>query len=185
MYEDDEKFPLTDVMEIHFVEMTKLIRAWYNQLLDPWNDVLARWLLLLGAVDRRSNKIYDDIYRELEAIAMEDPVLLQAFQSWQELSSTKEQVLEYESRLKQLLDEEAAVREAELRVQEAELRVQEAELRVQEAELRAIEAKEKGKVEEKFEIARKMILDGFDNGVIAKLTELSVNQIERVRRELQ
>lgn len=42
LYEDQTKFQLTDVMEIHFVEMSKLIQAWYDKLLDPWNDVLAR-----------------------------------------------------------------------------------------------------------------------------------------------
>ena len=65
---------------------------------------------------------------------MKDPVLLQAFQSWEELSSTKDQMLAYESRLKHLLDEEAAVIEAEMRVKEAEMR--------------AIEAREEGKKKE-------------------------------------
>lgn len=177
LYEDQKKFPLTDVMEIHFIEMSKLIKAWYDKLLDPWNDVLARWLLLLGSVDQRNKKVYEDIYRELEEIAMKDPVLLQAFQSWQELSSTKEQMLQYESRLKHLLDEEAAVREAELRVQEAELRAEE-------AKLRAEEAKEEGKKEKELEMVQKMIQKGFDNEAIADLTNLSMDQIQQLRSEL-
>jgi len=53
LYEDKEKFKLTDVMEFHFIEMPKLLKAWKEEKLDPWNDVLARWLLLLGMVDRR------------------------------------------------------------------------------------------------------------------------------------
>ncbi|HLR69793.1 MAG TPA: PD-(D/E)XK nuclease family transposase [Virgibacillus sp.] len=68
-FEDEEKFKLTDVMEFHFIEMPKLIKAWKDEKLDPWNDVLARWLLMLGMVDHRNNKVYDDIYYELEAIA--------------------------------------------------------------------------------------------------------------------
>lgn len=168
LYEDHKKFPLTDVMEIHFIEMPKLIQAWYAALLDPWNDVLARWLLLLGSVDQRNKKVYADIYKELEDIAMKDPVLLQAFQTWQELSSTKEQMLQYESRLKHLLDEEAAVIEAEMR---------------------AIEAKEagiiEGKTDEKIATAKKMIYKGFDDATIAELTELPLNQVQKLRCDLQ
>ena len=61
LYEDQQKFPLTDVMEIHFVEMTKLIKAWHDNVLDPWNDVLARWLLLLGSVDQRSQQLTTEV----------------------------------------------------------------------------------------------------------------------------
>src|SRR5699024_5218429 len=48
LYESEEMFKLTDTMEFHFIEMSKLIRDWKLEKLDPWNDVLARWLLMLG-----------------------------------------------------------------------------------------------------------------------------------------
>lgn len=51
LYEDIEHFKLTDVMEFHFLEMPKLIHDWKREKLDPWNDLLARWLLLLGIVE--------------------------------------------------------------------------------------------------------------------------------------
>ncbi|MBP1969205.1 putative transposase/invertase (TIGR01784 family) [Virgibacillus natechei] len=60
LYEDEEKFKLTNVMEFHFIEMSKLIRDWKLDKLNPWDDVLARWLLMLGMVDRRNGKVYDD-----------------------------------------------------------------------------------------------------------------------------
>ena len=41
-------------MEFHFIEIPKLLRHWKEDRLDPWNDVLARWLLLLGIVDHRT-----------------------------------------------------------------------------------------------------------------------------------
>lgn len=106
-------------MEFHFLEMPKLITDWKQKKLDPWNDVLARWLLLLGIVDHRNGKVYEDIYKELEAIAMKDETLKQAFQGRDILSASQEEVLAYEARLKQVLDAEAAKREAELREQEA------------------------------------------------------------------
>ncbi len=111
---------LSDVMELHFVEMPKLIKDWKDDKLDPWNDVLARWLMLLGMVDHRKDEVYGKIYQELEEIAMKDESLRSAFQSWEELSMTQEQYLAYESRLKRIIDEEAAQREAELRIQAAE-----------------------------------------------------------------
>ena len=42
LYEDEDKFKLTNVMEFHFIEMAKLIKDWKAEKLDPWNDLLAR-----------------------------------------------------------------------------------------------------------------------------------------------
>ncbi|WP_342559240.1 PD-(D/E)XK nuclease family transposase [Metasolibacillus sp. FSL K6-0083] len=111
---------LTDVMEFHFIEIPKLLRDWKEQKLDPWNDVLARWLLLLGVVNHRKEKeIYEDIYKELEVIAMRDEQLFDALTQWRELSLTDAQYHAYEGRLKHILDEEAAIEEAKMREQEA------------------------------------------------------------------
>ncbi|MFD1360927.1 Rpn family recombination-promoting nuclease/putative transposase [Lentibacillus salinarum] len=149
LYEDEEKFKLTNVMEFHFVEMSKLIKDWKDDKLDPWNDVLARWLMLLGMVDHRNDEVYEDIYRELEVIAMKDESLRSAFEGWEELSMTEEQYLAYESRLKRIRDEEAAERERELQIQEAKQRVQEAKQRVQEAKQRVQEAEKQVQEAEK------------------------------------
>src|SRR5699024_12009271 len=51
--EDEEKFRLTDVMEFHSIEMSKLIKDWKAEKLDPINDVLSRWLL----IDRKSTRL--------------------------------------------------------------------------------------------------------------------------------
>ncbi|PIC64112.1 hypothetical protein CSV79_08645 [Sporosarcina sp. P13] len=50
---------------------------------------------------------------------MNDETLRSAFENWEALSGTPEEFLAYESRMKRVLDEEAAVKEAELRLQEA------------------------------------------------------------------
>ncbi|QQK78784.1 Rpn family recombination-promoting nuclease/putative transposase [Salicibibacter cibi] len=119
LYEDHDNTLLTDVMEFHFLEMPKLIRAWKEDKLDPWNDMLARWLLLLGIVDHRKNKVYEDIYKELEEIAMEDENLRNAFQNWETLSASQEEWLAYEGRLKRVLDDESARIDSEIREKEA------------------------------------------------------------------
>src|SRR5699024_5339253 len=105
--ESTKYIKLTNLMEFHFIEMPKLLRDWKADKLDPWNNVLARWLLLLGMVDARNKKVYEEIYRELEEIAMNDETLRDACAQWEDLSMTEEQRLAYLYRLKQVLDEEA------------------------------------------------------------------------------
>lgn len=56
LYEKEEKFRMDDVLEIHFIEMNKFIKQWHEKTLDPWNNILARWLLLLGMVDARKRR---------------------------------------------------------------------------------------------------------------------------------
>lgn len=176
LYEDEEKFRLTDIMEFHYIEMPKLIQAWKDEQLNPWDDVLARWLLLLGIVDQRKGKVYDDIFNELEAIAMNDETLRDAFQNWETLSATPEEVFAYEARLKRILDEEAFARETELRMQEAEIQVQKAEIQVQKAEVRAQEAE----LNAKLSVARNLLRKGYDIELVAEMTELSKEEVEKV-----
>lgn len=163
LYEDEEKFKLTDVMEYHFIEMPKLIQAWKEEKLDPWNDVLARWLLLLGMVDSKNDKIYDDIYRELEEIAMKDKPLKSAFHTWEELSMSKKEFHAYEARLKYILDEEAAKREAELREQEA---------------------RQEARKEEKEEIAQRLLKRGLSVDEVTDITLLSQERVAEIKWEL-
>lgn len=155
LYEDQEIFKLTNTMEFHYIEMPKLLRDWKEDQLDPWNDLLVRWLLLLGIVDHRNGKVYEDIYKELEVIAMDDKILYSAFEGWEELSMTEEEVRAYESRLKHILDEEAyrtkmdkweqKNREAEERNRKVEERNRVAEERNRVAEERNREAEERNR----------------------------------------
>jgi predicted transposase/invertase (TIGR01784 family) len=147
LYEDEDKFKLTDMMEFHFIEMPKLIKAWKDDRLDPWNNVLARWLLMLGIVDHREGKVYDDIYKELEEIALKDETLRHAFENWEELSMTQEQYLAYESRLKHIMDEESVRRDNELLRQETERTKKETEQIKKEAQRINKETAERIKIE--------------------------------------
>lgn len=127
LYEDEESFLLTNTIEVHFIEMRKLLLHWKQKKLNPRDDVLARWLLLLGTVDSKNHTAYEDIFRELEEISMHDDILREAFASWEALSRNDQARAEYEARLKYVLDEAAAEREYELRLQDNELRIQDAE----------------------------------------------------------
>lgn len=160
LYEDVEKFKLTDVMEFHFIEMTKLIRDWQANKLDPRNDLLVRWLLMLGMVDRRNGKVYEDIFKELEEIALKDETLHEAFENWERLSGTKAEMFAYESRLKRIFDEEAAVREAELRVKEG-----------------MEEGIKEGQQKEKEMTASRLLASGMDVDSVVLATELTMEQV--------
>src|SRR5699024_12789015 len=105
---------------IHFIEMRKFIQSWYDEKLDPFDDILVRWLLLLGMVDARKQRVYDDIYKELEALAMKDERIREAFETWEELRRTPDELIAFECRLKANIDEEARLAEAKREGREEE-----------------------------------------------------------------
>ena len=157
LYEDSSLERLDaqdDVLEIHFIEMKKFIQAWHEDKVNPLDDVLVRWLLLLGMVDARKQRVYDEIYEELEELAMKDERLLEAFTAWEELSQTPETVIAYHSRLKAIEDHELSI----------------------------LHAKEEG-IEEGIEEGKKeTIRNGYENGVdVTTLALLTGYSEERVK----
>jgi len=191
--------------------MSKLMKDWKAEKLDPINDVLARWLLMLGMVDRRNGKVYDDIYIKKEGrlrtprpgtaltrptekmwqrlhdphragprgIAMKDETLYSAFQNWEKLSATPEEYQAYESRVKRILDEEAARREAELEVQEAEQRGEER------GEKRGKKRGEKiGAQKANEATARRLLAKGMEVRDIAEVTGLAEERVIEIQREM-
>lgn len=73
---------------------------------------------MLGMVDCDKHKVYEDILNELKPIVRKDEILCEAFSNWKKFSEILEEQLAYEARLKQVLDDEAAIRESELRLKE-------------------------------------------------------------------
>jgi predicted transposase/invertase (TIGR01784 family) len=159
LFEDEEKFLLTDVLEIHFMEIPKIMVNWRKKALNLHEDLLVRWLLLLEAGEN------EDIRRELEAIAMQDSVMKKAFEEWEDISRDPRAWAEYESRRKAILDDAAAVREAELRAQEAEEKG---------ALIGALQAAEN--------IARNLLLSGMDVETVAEHTGLSKEKVADIQR---
>lgn len=110
---------ITENMQLYFLEIPKVIQEWQGERMDPWEDSLARWLLLFPAhEDERLTTI-------LEAIAMEkDPVLKKAIEDWERLSSDKEFLRLYWAREKEIKDriseietaEEKAAKEAKIQL---------------------------------------------------------------------
>ncbi|QDI90433.1 hypothetical protein EPH95_03920 [Salicibibacter halophilus] len=113
---------------------------------------------------------------------MKDETLYDAFDHWEELSSTKEQRVAYEERSKELIDQEAAEREYELREQELELRKKELELRKKEAEERG---EERGEKKANEATARRLLAMGIDVETVAKGANLDVKRIIEIQQEMQ
>lgn len=108
LYESEEKFLLTDTLEIHFMELPKLLIKWRRGEVNPRENQLVRWLLLLEASED------EEITQVLEEIAMqEDQTLKKAIDEWERVSQDPEVLLAYEARRKTLLDEKSALRRAE------------------------------------------------------------------------
>lgn len=99
---------ITENMQLHFLEIPKVIQEWQGERMNPWEDSLARWLLLFPAhEDERLTTI-------LEAIAMEkDPVLKKAIEDWERLSSDKDFLRLYEAREKAIKDRISEIETAE------------------------------------------------------------------------
>ncbi|WP_374967334.1 Rpn family recombination-promoting nuclease/putative transposase [Lysinibacillus sp. RS5] len=161
-----------DALEVHFIEMNKFLEQWHRGVLKPLDDILARWLLLLGMVDARKKKVYEKIYHELEELAMKDEHLLQAFNVWEELSLSQEDVIAYQSRLKYILDEEAKLDYAKHMAEQKGI------------EERKKEGKKEGKKEAKEEITNNLLVNNMDIDFISKITGLSMERIEEIKKEL-
>jgi len=158
LFEIEEGFELTEALEIHFMELPKLLVKWRERLVSPWEDALVRWLFLLeGSED-------EEIFKTLEEIAMQDPVLNQAMEEWEKSSEDPEVREVYFARRKAVLDEKAAIREAELRL------------------LKAIkEGKEEGIRENKLEVAKNLLNRGMDIRAISEIVGISEKEVREIK----
>lgn len=170
LFEVEEGFELTEALEIHFMELPKLLVKWREGLISPREDALVRWLFLLeGSED-------EEIYKTLEEIAMQDPILNQAMDEW-EKSSDDPRIREiYWSRQKAILDEKAAIREAELRLKKG------MEEGLKQGLKQGVEQGLKQGIEEsKLTIAQKMLKRGMDIGVISDIVGMSEEEIKNLK----
>ncbi|WP_088186866.1 Rpn family recombination-promoting nuclease/putative transposase [Desulfosporosinus sp. FKA] len=189
LFEKDEGFELTDALEIHFMELPKLLVKWREKLISPREDGLVRWLFLLeGSED-------EEIFKTLEEIAVQDPVLNKAIEEWEKSSDDPKIREEYLARRKFVLDEKAAVRDAELRLREAikESRVKgreegrvegreegREEGRAEGREEGRVEGREEGRAENLLEVTRKLLKKGMDVKSISEITGLSEEEIKEI-----
>ncbi|WP_130068646.1 Rpn family recombination-promoting nuclease/putative transposase, partial [Bacillus albus] len=93
---------LSSDIEVHIVEIPKLMQQWRNEQVNPWEDSFVRWLLLLPANED------EQLTQTLEDIAMnQDPILQKAMNKWERMSQDSSFRQAYEAREKALMDEAA------------------------------------------------------------------------------
>jgi predicted transposase/invertase (TIGR01784 family) len=107
--EETENFKLTDVEEIRFIELPKMLKNWERGQLKEEEDPLTKWFLLLEA--KKDQKIA----RALEVKAMNDAILEKAIKEWQRLSQDPKTRAQYLSRLKGKMDYFSSMKTAESR----------------------------------------------------------------------
>ena len=111
--EKKKHFPLTDALAIYFIELPKLRRKWRKKEITPQQDPLIRWLFLLDGNDN------EEIRKQLEVFAMDDPMIDRAMRDW-EVASADPQLRElYFDRKRAILDELAAVEASRLNAEKA------------------------------------------------------------------
>ncbi|WP_419959447.1 Rpn family recombination-promoting nuclease/putative transposase [Psychrobacillus sp. BM2] len=159
---------LDDVLEINFIEMNKFLHMWSRNKLNALDDILVRWLLLLSMVDARKEKVYEQIYQELEELAMRDEIIANAFSAWEELSKSKEDMHAYESRLKYILDEEAKLEDAKYIAEKMGM------------EKGLEKGLEKGKKEKTEEMVRNLLAKKMDVDFIAEVAELTDERVKEI-----
>lgn len=164
VYEDVEHFRLSDVLEIHFVEMTKFRDLYRTQLSVCLQDALERWLLLLDASEQ------EGIRTGLEAIAMSDSTMEKALDLWGEISRDPDNWAAYISRDKELRDLYNLQRQAEDAFDEGRQEGRQ-------------EGRKEGRQEANLETARNLLSSGLSIEQIVKATGLSVSDVTKLQEE--
>lgn len=150
--ETEENFELTNLMEIHFIEIPKL--KGYEK-----NDMLSQWINFINADSRE----------ELKKMAIVNKNIDKAFDILNVMSQNKEERAAYLSREMALHDEVTKLEEA---LQEG---------RQEGLEEGRQEGLEEGEKKKALEIA-KNLLDILDNETIAIKTGLTLDEIENLRK---
>ncbi|MEB9661390.1 Rpn family recombination-promoting nuclease/putative transposase [Bacillus thuringiensis] len=84
LWNQQQQKVLSDDIEVHIVEIPKLMQQWRNKQINPWEDSFVRWLLLLPANED------EQLTQTLEDIAMnQDPILQKAMNKWERMKQGK------------------------------------------------------------------------------------------------
>lgn len=108
--EDEEQFLWSPHLEFHAIDLSQFMIKWKKYRRDMKRSPEWPWLMMLSAVDSRTKKVDEKMFRELEGIAMAEQEILETLEEWQHLSVDPENRYAYEMRLKWLLDQLTNIR---------------------------------------------------------------------------
>ncbi len=154
--QDGFRLPDMDILELHFIEMTKFHRLMENghTINQALHDPLQKWLLFLLAQRDATFR------KELEATRVSDSTMEKAFNLWEEISKDPENWAVYVNRDMAIRDLNQIKREGRE------------------------EGKAEGKQEERVTIASNLLKMGLSLQDVANATGLSKEQIEDVQQRL-
>ncbi|PYE50900.1 Rpn family recombination-promoting nuclease/putative transposase [Paenibacillus barcinonensis] len=159
--EDHTHIPLTDDLEIHFMEIPKL-----NDNNIKMDDGLVRWLLFLKGITKSSWEAF--MMNELE------PALKKAMSVLEFLSQDEQARQEYEARQKFLRDEASMIEGA---------REEGLKKGLEEGLKEGMkEGMKEGEAESKRKIAQNMLALGLDEEIIIKATGLSSSELKNIQQ---
>ncbi|HHQ2481162.1 TPA: Rpn family recombination-promoting nuclease/putative transposase [Bacillus cereus] len=163
LWNPKKKQILSDDIEIHFVEIPKLVKQWREEKVNPWENAFVRWMLLLPAHED------EHLTQTLEEIAMnQDPILQKAMNKWENMSYDSSFRTAYEAREKLLLDEQARLAHAR-------------EEGLEEGLEKGIQTGRKEGIEEgKIQLIRGMHKNGMPLEDIEKFTGLTTEEIRKL-----
>lgn len=90
---------LSDEIEIHLIEIPKLMQQWREEKVNLWEDSFSRWLLLAN----------EDEHLMEEITINQDQILQKEVDKWEYMSQGASFRKEYEVRGKALMDEVAGI----------------------------------------------------------------------------
>lgn len=150
---------LTDLMEMHFVEIPKVLAKWQSGEIATGENPLVNWLLLFVAHE------HTELFKELEAIFMQDQEMIKLFEQWADLSQDPKFSIQYGLWLKRLSDE------ATLREESIEMGIE-----------RGIE---QGIETGMIMVAKRLLKARMDKSLISETTDLSIEELNQLETELR
>ena len=150
--EDTTKYKLTDILEIHFLELPKLEKFKISQ---NENDPIVRWMKFLNAKSKEVMKV----------LAQKDKDIEKAVHILEYLSEDEQARMAYEARQAQIRDEITREEEAIERGMEKGIK----------------QGIKQGQMDEKIKIAKKMLLQKIDIEIISEVTDLSIDEINKIQ----
>lgn len=158
--EDLDGTRLTDILELHFVEMPKLRRV-LTDVRSALKNPLMKWLLFLDVTENKK------IREELEGVVMTDEELQKAMEELEELSRDPDNWATYISMKKTIFD--AAAEET---------------YRRRELDKALREGRAEGEIHRARTTARKLLTMGLDVPKVAEATELTLEEVEEIKQAL-
>ncbi len=153
--EDETGHKLTDILEVHFVELPKLLD---KEIVKDENEAIVQWMEF---IDAKSKGV-------MEMLAKKNNDIKKAYDILQIISKDEKARMAYEAR-------EAEVRDQLIRIKSAR------EKGIEEGIEKGIE---KGETEKAIKVAKNLLKMGISIKQVAEATEIAVEKVEEIRKEI-